>query len=161
MLSARRSRSFLVHVSTVCTSVIYSLKKQIGVGPFGATLLLRIKLTHQNKLPVALEAPRDWHLQRFQDAGPLLPKQGPQFEPEALDDWTCVHGQPVWRLSGREYILGTHFTVKRGESDSQPMCHVIPKFPSFQCSLQCLIKRSLGRVLKTVVVPVFISFSCE
>lgn len=33
------------------------LKRQTGVGPFGAKFLLRIKLTHQNKLLVALEAP--------------------------------------------------------------------------------------------------------
>lgn len=61
------------------------LKQQTGVGPFGAKFLLRIKLTHQNKLPVALEALRDWHLQRIQDAGPVPQNQGPQSEPEVLD----------------------------------------------------------------------------
>lgn len=115
------------------------LKQQTGVGPSGAKLLLRIKLTLQNKLPVALEAPRDWHLQVIQDAGPL-----PAHRVLSLSQMTLMTGQFVWRVRGLKSMSGTHFTVKRGHSDSLEMCHVMPKFPSFRCLLILSNKSSLG-----------------
>lgn len=121
------------HHSHLCHAL---QKKQTGVRPFGAKLLLRIKLTHQNKLLVAVEAPRDWHLQRLLDAGTLPPRQGPQFESEALDDWTCVLSQPVWRLSGLKNISHVLISLRKAVN----LTHNKLKFPSFHCSLYCLRK---------------------
>lgn len=87
---ALRTRSFLVRGGNRSHLYPPLLGQQTGVGPFGAKFLLRIKLTHQNKLLVALEAPGGWQPSRDQDTKPLPPKQF-----EAMDGWTRVKGQTV------------------------------------------------------------------
>lgn len=129
MLSAYGTRSILVH-SHLCHAL---QKKQTGVRPFGAKLLLRIKLTHQNKLLVAVEAPRDCG--STQTPG-CRNTQGPQFESESLDDWTCVLSQPVWRLSGLKNISHVLISLRNAVN----LTHNKLKFPFFRCSLYCLRK---------------------